>query len=64
MSLPWVKRYVDKSFGSVFTNFRYKLKKHFEQFSTMEEALEHKHKEVKTDEEWKFLCTYFSSEKF
>ncbi|XP_024190478.2 uncharacterized protein LOC112194476 [Rosa chinensis] len=64
MSLPWVKRYVNKSFGTVFANFRYKLKKHFEQFSTKEEALENKHKDVKTEEEWAFLCTYFSSEDF
>ncbi|XP_040373225.1 uncharacterized protein LOC112194293 isoform X1 [Rosa chinensis] len=64
MSLPWIKRYVNKSFGTVFANFRYKLKKHFEQFSTKEEALENKHKDVKTEEEWVFLCTYFSSEDF
>ncbi|PRQ57195.1 hypothetical protein RchiOBHm_Chr1g0345631 [Rosa chinensis] len=64
MSLSWVKRYVNKSFGTVFANFRYKLKKHFEQFSTKEEALENKHKDVKTEEEWAFLCTYFFSEDF
>ncbi|XP_020275111.1 uncharacterized protein LOC109849664 isoform X1 [Asparagus officinalis] len=34
------------------------------QFSTIEEAIENKHEAVKTQEEWEFLCTHFSSEKF
>ncbi|XP_040368539.1 uncharacterized protein LOC112197411 [Rosa chinensis] len=41
-----------------------RITKHFEQFSTKEEALENKHKDVKTEEEWAFLCTYFFSEDF
>ncbi|XP_061999634.1 uncharacterized protein LOC133717027 [Rosa rugosa] len=49
---------------TVFCNFRYKLKKHFEKFSTIEEAIENKHDDVKTQEEWEFLCARFSSEKF
>ncbi|KAL6176721.1 hypothetical protein ACLB2K_053354 [Fragaria x ananassa] len=64
MSLPWVERYVITTCQTVFCNFRYKLKKHFEKFSTIEEALENKHEGVKTQQEWEFLCTHFSSEKF
>ncbi|XP_020260850.1 uncharacterized protein LOC109837148 [Asparagus officinalis] len=64
MSLPWVQRYVITTCQTVYCNFRYKLKKHFEQFSTIEEAIQNKHEAVKTQEEWEFLCTHFSSEKF
>ena len=64
MSLPWVQRYVITTCQTTFCNFRYRLKKHFETFSTMEEALENKHNDVKTQEEWEFLCAHFSSEKF
>lgn len=64
MSLSWVRRYVKKTCGTVFSNFRYKLKKHFQKFSTVEEALENKHEEVKTQEEWAFLCNHFCSEAF
>ncbi|XP_040368236.1 uncharacterized protein LOC112181265 [Rosa chinensis] len=64
MSLLWVERYVITTCQTVFCNFRYKLKKHFEKFSTIEEAIENKHDDVKTQEEWEFLCARFSSEKF
>ncbi|XP_020250679.1 uncharacterized protein LOC109828053 [Asparagus officinalis] len=64
MSLPWVQRYVITTCQTVYCNFRYKLKKHFEQFLTIEEAIQNKHEAVKTQEEWEFLCTHFSSKKF
>lgn len=48
MSLPWVQRYVITTCQTTFCNFRYRLKKHFETFSTMEEALANKHNDVKT----------------
>lgn len=62
ISLPWVKRYAIKMFRAAFLKFRYGLKKHFDKFSTVEEALENKPEAVKTQEEWDFLCTRFSSQ--
>lgn len=64
MSLLMVHKYMHKTFQSCFANFRFKLKTYFETFSTKEEALQNRHIEFKFDEEWVFLCNYFSSENF
>ena len=64
MSLPGVKICVTKMCITAFYNFRYRLKKHFKKFPTVNEARENKHEEVKTQAEWDFLCDRFSSEEF
>ncbi|KAM5553055.1 hypothetical protein ABKV19_025327 [Rosa sericea] len=62
MSLPWVDYYVNKMCMAAFLKFRYDLKKHFEKFPTVDEARANKPEKVKTQAEWDFLCTRFSSE--
>ncbi|XP_040374025.1 uncharacterized protein LOC121052676 [Rosa chinensis] len=62
MSLPWVKRYVNKMCMAAFCKFRYRLKKYFEKYSTVDEARENKPEAVKTQAEWDFLCIRFSRE--
>ncbi|KAM1923996.1 hypothetical protein ACFX15_021831 [Malus domestica] len=40
------------------------LKKHFDSYPTLEEALQNKHEDVTSHEEWKFICDRYASVQF
>ncbi|KAM7473383.1 hypothetical protein LguiB_020626 [Lonicera macranthoides] len=57
-------RYLNKAMSSAYTHICNKLKTHFKKFISLEEARPNKPEEVESQDDWKFLCLLFSSEKF
>ena len=59
---PATVSYLHTSMSAHYSGFRNTLKKHFSKFSNIEEANKNKPSDVEKDEDWKFLCSFFSTE--
>ncbi|KAK3225478.1 hypothetical protein Dsin_005340 [Dipteronia sinensis] len=59
-----VIRYFENSMATGYKQFRHKIKKIFEEYSTIEDAKLNKLEQVQSQEDWDFLCNLFDSEKF
>ncbi|KAM1181788.1 hypothetical protein ACFX13_000359 [Malus domestica] len=64
MSLPHVSTYIKNALQRRFIEFWHKLKKYFDSYPTLKEALQNKHEDVTSQEEWKFLCDCCASVQF
>ena len=59
-----IRAYLEVTMANRFKQFRHKLKKHFDKYSTVEEAKIHRPREVRNQTNWESLCDQFSSDTF